>query len=103
MNITPALINPYPLVTEPDRSVTPVRATGRSRDALAHEERRHPAVESLTPVERERLETKAHTLLQPLDADLPKHAKKALTSYAAVSEHHERSDLHAMLGIDEYA
>ena len=103
MNITPALINHYPLPADPDRSVGPVRPPSRSRDALADAERRHPAVDPLGPAERERLEAKAHSLLQPLDPKLPKHAQRALSSYAAVSAQHERSDLQSMLGFDDYA
>lgn len=102
MNITPAVINPHPLA-DPDRSVSPVRPTGRSRDVLADAEHRHPTVESPGAVDRERLERKAHNLVQPLDPRLPKQARRALTSYAAVSAQPDRADLQAMLGFDDYA
>ena len=103
MKITPALINPHPPAAEPNRSVAPVRPTNRNRDTLAAAESRHPAVDPLSPAERDRLEAKAQTLLQPLDSRLPKQAQRALTSYAAVSAQPERADLQAMLGFDEYA
>ena len=103
MNITPALINTNPLPADPDRSVAPVRPPERSQDALADAERRHPAGDPLSPAARERLEAKAHSLVQPLDPRLPKHAQRALSSYASVSEQHERSDVQSMLGFDDYA
>lgn len=103
MNITPALINPHALAAAPDRSVAPVRSTGPTRDALADAEQRHPTVESFGAIDRERLEQRAHTLVQPLDPRLPKHAQRALTSYAAVSAQPDRADLQTMLGFDDFA
>jgi hypothetical protein len=103
LNITPYLPSQYPLVNGSDRTVSPVRPTGRARDALQQDDRPQATRQPMPTVDVETVAGRADALARPHDPTVSYRANRALSSYTQVAGQDDRSDLQSLLGFDEYA
>lgn len=102
MNITPTLPNPHAPARQEQRTIAPVQAPRRTRDAADQAAQQRGTQRVIDESRRAQLVARAETLATP-HAGPSTRSSRALAAYSQVADHGERRSLRDLLGFDDYA